>query len=374
MNALLVGDTDGVSVSAAEAFRRSGTYHMFSVSGSHVAVIMFLIGAVLSSIPFAWRMPIIITATGLYVWLSGSDPPAIRAAIMGTVFLVGRSIERRTLPVNTLCAATFAMVTIDPFLVRDTGMILSVMAVGAIVGLGPWWTRRMARHTSARWVRSILPALGVSMAASLGTMPLTAIEFGVIACAAPLANLVVVPLLSAALVCGALLVVADPIGCGQPVAWFATACIHLATGVAEVAARWAVIDAEQGAMASIAVALGAAWLWPLIAPTMFGVVARWSAAHMVAAGLVLVAPRSTFETVHAPRRHGTVVACVRKDTLLLLTIGGPNAPVDTRLLAWVRHWPGHVRSAGIGVWGRRMSGRITRIMVPTQHEHHTRIR
>ncbi|HYC71636.1 MAG TPA: ComEC/Rec2 family competence protein [Opitutaceae bacterium] len=219
--AMLLGEKASLSPEQEAAFLRSGTFHIFSVSGLHVAAIASAIQAVLLLLrtPRLLRVAVGLLVLWFYVLVVGANPPAVRAFIM-VAFLLARGLCG--LPGNpfaALCAAALTTLLLDPRQLFGSGFQLSYLVVGALVLMGaplaenwlaawrPWadlpetsWNRW---QMAWRWCgRKALGALAVTVVAVVGSTPASIAAFGLFTPGALLANLVVVPLASLALVAG----------------------------------------------------------------------------------------------------------------------------------------------------------------------------
>ena len=96
LQGVVMGDTVGIDQGWLEAFRRSGTAHMLSVSGLHVASL----AAIMIGLARLLRAPrwagfvLAAAAAVLMVPFVGPSPPIIRSAVMIVVVLLGRWVGR----------------------------------------------------------------------------------------------------------------------------------------------------------------------------------------------------------------------------------------------------------------------------------------
>ncbi|MES1239947.1 MAG: ComEC/Rec2 family competence protein, partial [Chloroflexota bacterium] len=105
----------------------------------------------------------------------------------------------------------------DPAWIDDAGFRLSALATAGILAWGTGMTRRLAGPEPGRVRRFVADVLGVSFAAQAATTPIVLLDFGRLSLVAPLVNLIVVPLVPAAMATGALaLVVGVGVGFGLP--------------------------------------------------------------------------------------------------------------------------------------------------------------
>lgn len=180
-----------------EPFRRSGTLHVFAVSGLHVGMVGLIGWFVLRAGGVSRRgavIPLIVLMLG-YAWLTGMKPPAIRAAWMAAVVLGAFWFRRRPDVVNALGLAALLMLLRDGDLLFLAGVQLSfgvVLAIGLLhrgVGRAFEWMRWMEPYLprslygplQERWLglrRWVADMLTVSSSAWLGSAPLTALHFG----------------------------------------------------------------------------------------------------------------------------------------------------------------------------------------------------
>ncbi|MBE0557693.1 MAG: ComEC/Rec2 family competence protein, partial [Proteobacteria bacterium] len=185
-----------------EAFLVSGTFHVIAVSGLHVGLITVMLHAVLGLFSLPRKALPIATMAGVlaYVVSVGSSPSVVRAVIMACVVLGGRLVERPVDVFQSLGVAGSIVMLLDPVQLFDPGFQLSFAAVFAIVTLFPLWSHSLehvrSRTIAGRIVRAGIQLLMVSLAAQLGTLPLTILLFERISLVSLAANLVIVPMSS----------------------------------------------------------------------------------------------------------------------------------------------------------------------------------
>ena len=137
MQALLLGDSQKVKQVWTEDFRQTGTFHALVISGQHVAVLssvfVFLIGSL-------WRRPLTAFVTAAivawtYALLAGWTAPVVRSAAGLTLFLVARMVYREGRLLNVLAVVAMGFALADPGQLFDASFQLSFLAVAAIGGL-----------------------------------------------------------------------------------------------------------------------------------------------------------------------------------------------------------------------------------------------
>jgi len=138
---------------------------------------------------------LVIVVLALYAALVGGRPSVLRASIMFAIVTVGIAFRRPPNLLNAIGAAGIVLLIIRPAWLADIGFQLSFGATLGIAYLLPHfdnWVPDKWRRTKFLW-KWILLALGVSLSATLGTVPLVAYHFHRIQIIAPLANLLILP-------------------------------------------------------------------------------------------------------------------------------------------------------------------------------------
>ncbi len=130
---MVLGWQTGLTAEVAEPFIRSGTLHIFAISGAHIALIaMFLV----SAFRF-FRVPRHIVAAGVipliwfYTAATGWQPSAIRSTLMASVWLFAWILKRPQNLLNTLAASALIMLVWDPGQLFQVGFQLST---GIVLG------------------------------------------------------------------------------------------------------------------------------------------------------------------------------------------------------------------------------------------------
>jgi competence protein ComEC len=252
LKGLLIGERSGLSPGVRRAFLDSGVAHILAVSGSNVAVVAMAIVMLLSLFRVPRPVGKVLTFAGLliYMLVTGSQPPVVRATIMAIALLVSSSLTRRVHPLNGVGLSALIMFSIDARQMFDVGFQLSFGAVLAILILYPRFMKLFPLHDqagrAARFGRQVYGVVAVSLAASIGTLPLTAIVFGRLSLVGFLANLAIVPASGVSVVLGLISCLVAPVS-----PWVASAfaadnriVLLLTIRCAEIAASvpWATID------------------------------------------------------------------------------------------------------------------------------------
>nr|WP_288810852.1 ComEC/Rec2 family competence protein [uncultured Sphingobacterium sp.] len=192
--ALLYGFRSDIDDENIKAFTNTGTIHVLSVSGMHVAVLFGFLSLVFRFFP--WRpmlswLPFVLTFSiiWIYAFIAGLDPPIARAAIMISFVLCAQHFKRNSSTLNALVAAATVILLFSPKAIADVGFQLSFLAVLGMVLFLPVFERNIVvKNPLLRFVRD---TVGISIAAQLLTTPLTLYYFGQFPTYFLLANLLV---------------------------------------------------------------------------------------------------------------------------------------------------------------------------------------
>ena len=181
LSALTLGYKADLSHELKEAFRASGTSHILAVSGLHVGIVYLIIMSLFSFLGkrgrwFIVKQLLILLFLWGYVFITGMPVSVIRAAIMLSFFCIGALFHKRGFTYNTLAAAAFFILLINPFYLFSVGFQLSFASVFSILFFQPklsvLFVPRL-KITTYAW-----DLITVTTAAQWGVFPLTLYYFG----------------------------------------------------------------------------------------------------------------------------------------------------------------------------------------------------
>ncbi len=208
LRAILIGDRSELPENIKESFRKSGTMHMIAISGLHVGLIALTILFVARFFLLKREVACLFTVVFLIFFslLTLSKASVVRAVIMASIILVGRTLGRRTDPYNSLGAAGLFILMLDPGGLYDVGFQLSFAAVLSILYLSP----RLANISNIEFhpllKKYLIKPLAVSVSAWLGTTPFIFYYFKMFAPVSIISNLIIIPLLFVEVITGILFV------------------------------------------------------------------------------------------------------------------------------------------------------------------------
>jgi competence protein ComEC len=208
--ALVLGDDDHIDPGLMHAYAASGTLHVLSVSGLHVAIVYLIFNAMLGFLlrfknGLYIKAVLLITVLWMYALLTGMSPSVLRSAAMLSFVVGGSCMRQRPHILNTLAASAIVLLLVDPYLLFDVGFQLSYTAVAGIVLIEPFIREK---YEPGNWLmRQVWGLTSVSLAAQLATFPLGFYYFQQFPVYFLLANLVVIPLSTVVMYAGMLLLV-----------------------------------------------------------------------------------------------------------------------------------------------------------------------
>lgn len=205
LGSLITGDKQGVTEEDRLHFARTGTLHVLAVSGLHVGIIygllLFLTGRF-----FRRHHPVQAVFVLLCIWayalISGLAPSVFRAAFMFSLLTLGNVWSHSSKGLNTLAATACCMLCIEPRWLQDVGFLLSFTAVAGILLF--YAPMEKAWRPRSKALLYLWKMAAVSIAAQLGTLPVTLYCFNSFPLWFLPANLLVIPLSTLCLICGLL--------------------------------------------------------------------------------------------------------------------------------------------------------------------------
>lgn len=329
LSGMVLGQDGNVPPELADAMRSASLSHLTAASGQNVALLVALAVGLGIALGFGvrGRRLLALVLIALYVPLAGAGPPIVRAAVMGTAAIAAASAGRPSSRADALLLAAAVTLTIDPRATGDLGWQLSFAATAGIALLARPITRRLGGLP-----RPVAAAAAVTVAATLATAPILALQTGQSSLVAIPANLTAVAAVAPVMVLGfgAALIGQISAAAAVPLAWLA------GVGAAFVAAAgrfWGTLPAAavhvEPALVIVACVLALVAL--LRRP------ARRAGAALVAtaAALLVVAVLTASDggrTAAPPVAPGTLRATgldVGQGDATLLQAGGATVLVDT---------------------------------------------
>ena len=200
--ALLLGDKADLSWAQSRDFSRSGISHIVAVSGLHISILFALICILTGKRRF---LTAIVGIPVLFCFgaMAGFTASVTRAVLMQTLLLLALVLNREYDPPTALSFACLVMLLQCPLTIAGIGFQLSVASVAGIFlfyeKLSNWpkqWLPGEGKTLRGRMERFLASSAAVTLSATVMTVPLTAIHFGLVSLVGLVTNLLVLPVVS----------------------------------------------------------------------------------------------------------------------------------------------------------------------------------
>lgn len=198
LQGVLLGERSRVRKTPMESeFRTTGLSHLLAVSGTHLSIVAYLAGTLLSRTraPRNLRIVMILALAACYVLLTGAPISSIRAFLMAITAGLSGLAGRRGDAIAALCVAVCLVLSVSPAQAFDIGFALSVSAVGGLVVFAPLASGWLALVGGSRMGRP-LAGLSAPLVAQASTAPIAIPAFNMFSLIAPVANVLVLPIAS----------------------------------------------------------------------------------------------------------------------------------------------------------------------------------
>jgi competence protein ComEC len=152
LSAMLVGDRTQLTTDLRQGFERTGTFHLFVVSGLHVVL---LVGGLLwllrkTRMPEGAAIGITLSIGLIFALLTGFGPPVQRALGMTAAYLVARWLGRDTGMMNALGIAAVIILALDPRALFEASFQMTTLVIIAAAGIArPVEARSFESHARA---------------------------------------------------------------------------------------------------------------------------------------------------------------------------------------------------------------------------------
>lgn len=223
LTAMALGNKSSLTPELREEYSISGASHILALSGMHLSIIYMLLSFFIRDRKLLYRLLIFIGLWG-YVGFVGMPLSVVRAASMLTIWEAVWLAGREQRPLNVFGATLVIMLMSNPESLWDVGFQMSFMAVFAIIVTRPLSQQLMPmslrlmrkpeemalplwKRTRNKMSRGLWYTACVSVAAQLGTAPLSAYYFGRVSMYFLLTNLIVIPC-ATVIICGAFMLTA----------------------------------------------------------------------------------------------------------------------------------------------------------------------
>lgn len=350
-------------------FRDAGVAHIVAVSGTNITIVAAVAFMAATAVVGRRRalLPVAVIVFA-YVVVAGLSPSVLRAGVMAGVYLLGTGLGRQQGSLAALGVAAVAMTALSPEAAADLGFQLSLTATAGLVVFGPWVTWAIGRGVSAARLGAWSPewavrVAGITLSATVATLPVVWVNLGRVSLVGPFANVVVEPVFVVAFALSGLAALMGTawapagwlvgLGAYYPLAfmgWFTARAAALPYAAVDVPAR----GGEWAFAAYLVLVAGG---WPAYRyfvpstgrrPTRVRPTARRMAAAAGAAGVAVAVVVTSLLPTGGPGELRVAVLNVGQGDAILVTTphghqvlvdGGPSGIVLARELgATMPHW------------------------------------
>jgi competence protein ComEC len=212
LHAMLLGYRQAIPPDLYQIFTRTGTLHIFAISGQHAVILAAIFIAGLKIIGVSrprWGL-LLIPALFFYIFTTGLQASALRALAMAAVFFAAPFAGRRPDAASSMALAAVLLLIINPASISDPGFLLSFVVVCGLLMVTGWTSQQLAGFRTLGWegplkqlsgahpfavlLRSAGMLMLTSVAAWIFSAPITAWFFNSLSLSALIGNLAVIPL------------------------------------------------------------------------------------------------------------------------------------------------------------------------------------
>jgi len=177
---LILGYRADLSKDIIEAYSKTGTMHVLSVSGMHVGIVFLVLSILLKPMNrsknlILLRAIIIIAVIWFYSLLTGFSPSVCRSALMLSFVVLGKAMNKNQNTYNLIAISAFFLLLYDPYYLFDVGFQLSYVAVIGLVYFHPLIFNVL--YIENKLLEHIWSYCALSLAAQLATFPLSVYYF-----------------------------------------------------------------------------------------------------------------------------------------------------------------------------------------------------
>ncbi|MBI2626635.1 MAG: ComEC/Rec2 family competence protein [Parcubacteria group bacterium] len=238
LNGVILGSRSNIPIDLKEDFKKTGTSHIFAISGWNITIIGQIIGGFFLLFfrrPVAFWFTVGVIAT--FVLLTGASASVVRAAVMGVLVLLAYKEGRFYNATNAVVFAGALMILVNPKILRfDVGFQLSFLATLGLLYIGPVIERFFKRLPSLFKFKENLIA---TLSATVAILPLAIFYFRQFSIVSVPTNILVLPAIPWAMLFGFLSgilgLLFNPLG--QAVGWTAWLFSFYALGIIKLFAK-----------------------------------------------------------------------------------------------------------------------------------------
>lgn len=201
LSGIVFGEKSGIDANEKTLMYRCGIGHIMAVSGIHVSIMAAFLMLILKRLRVGKYISFaILNVFMAFIILMAESPVSgIRAAIMLDFMYSARLFRRQKDTFNSLSAAVLMICLVNPYVIYNSGFLLSVAGTFGIGVFAPYMTENMK---SDKLYQRFLKDVTGMFCTALAIMPVSMIFFDEISIISPLTNVLIIPLTVIAMLIG----------------------------------------------------------------------------------------------------------------------------------------------------------------------------
>jgi competence protein ComEC len=185
-----VGARSSIPADVLKNFQTVGLTHILAISGFNITLIINVVAVLLAGFSRRKRFWLNLGLIVLFVFLTGCSASVVRAAVMGMMILLIKTLGRKSEVLTVIMLSAVLMVLVSPRILNfDISFQLSLMATLSLV----LYSEKLEQW-AVNWPEQIKEGVLVTLSAQVLTLPISFYNFGNISLIAPISNLLVLPL------------------------------------------------------------------------------------------------------------------------------------------------------------------------------------
>ncbi len=211
VEALILGKRINLDQNIYKNYSNTGAVHVLAVSGLHVGIFISVFIALFSRVRYenllwkAAKVFILITLIFLYVMVTGASPSVIRAGVMITFYIIGKTFFDRVNAYNIISVAALLMLMWNPFMLFQASFQFSFLALLSILYFHPKIVDWIS--PTSKIMRFIWTIVSVSIAAQILIFPFSVYYFHQFPVYFAFSSLLAIPLVTVIIYMGMLILI-----------------------------------------------------------------------------------------------------------------------------------------------------------------------
>ncbi|MEG6614854.1 DNA internalization-related competence protein ComEC/Rec2 [Peptococcaceae bacterium 1198_IL3148] len=190
---ILFGNQGMIDEDICADFQTTSLYHILSVSGFHIALVLGAIVFLLHilKVPLKLQAPLSTMAVIFYAAITGFVPTVVRAVVMGLMVVWARHFGRERDWPTAMALAVVIILFDAPRAMWEAGFQLSFVVTWGILYLTPTVEKMLSR-----WPRMLVVAVSVPVVAEITAIPLVAYHFNMMSLVGVVTNILTAPIIT----------------------------------------------------------------------------------------------------------------------------------------------------------------------------------